>query len=413
MNVVTFSTAVLFLAVGSLSYAQTPLPALIREAENNNAEIKTAELTWKAATHVARQATTLPDPQFTVQQFSVGSPRPFAGITNSDFAYIGFGASQELPYPGKLRLKGQVADRQADTEHARAGALLAMIAGQVKTAYFRLAYLQQTLTFLERSGITLKQLGDSELARYRTGQGSQADVLKAQLEHTKLLREITMHHAEMAELQAELKRLLRRAQDSPDIVAENLTPRTLTYNIHDLLHFARDRNPDVKTQTAALKKQEAELQSAERAGKPDFNIGYQVEETGSQYRNYYMLTFNVTVPRRRRVEAAVAEAAELRNRAREDLDAQSQQQLADVQKQYVAATSSVELITEYREGLIPQAEAAFRAAMTAYQSNAQQLSSVLLAFNDLLNLQRDSATALLDHEVALARLETLTGVTLQ
>ncbi|HEY1948619.1 MAG TPA: TolC family protein [Bryobacteraceae bacterium] len=413
MNVVTFSTAVLFLAAGCLAYAQTPLPALITEAENNNADIKTAELTWKAATHIARQATTLPDPQFTVQQFSVGSPRPFAGITNSDFAYIGFGASQELPYPGKLRLKGQAADRQADTEHARARALLAVIVGQVKTAYFRLAYLQQTLTFLERSGVTLKQLGDSELARYRTGQGSQADVLKAQLEHTKLLREITMHHAEMAELQADLKRLLHRPQDSPDIVAENLTPRTLTYNIQDLLSFARDRNPDVRTQTATLKKQEAELQSAERAGKPDFNIGYQFEETGSQYRNYYMLTFNVTVPRRRRVEAAIAEAAELRNRAKEDLDAQFQQQLADVQKQYVAATSSVELMTEYREGLIPQAEAAFRAAMTAYQSNAQQLGSVLLAFNDLLNLQRDSAIALLDHEVAMARLETLTGVTLQ
>jgi hypothetical protein len=55
---------------------------------------------------MAPQVTTLPDPKFTYQQLSVGSPKPFAGYTNSDFAYIGVGASQELPYPGKLRARG-------------------------------------------------------------------------------------------------------------------------------------------------------------------------------------------------------------------------------------------------------------------------------------------------------------------
>jgi outer membrane protein, heavy metal efflux system len=42
------------------------------------------------------QATTLPDPTFTDQQLSVGSPKPFAGYTNSDFSYIGVGASHDL-----------------------------------------------------------------------------------------------------------------------------------------------------------------------------------------------------------------------------------------------------------------------------------------------------------------------------
>lgn len=49
----------------------------------------------------------------------MGSPRLFAGYTNSDFAYIGIGASQELPYPGKLRLREETAEREADTEQAR------------------------------------------------------------------------------------------------------------------------------------------------------------------------------------------------------------------------------------------------------------------------------------------------------
>ena len=67
---------------------------LVREAKRNNPEIAAAQRGYEAATHVAGQASALPDTQLTVQQFAVGSPRPFAGYTNSDFAYIGLGASQ-------------------------------------------------------------------------------------------------------------------------------------------------------------------------------------------------------------------------------------------------------------------------------------------------------------------------------
>ena len=141
MKVALNWTAALVLATGILAYAEdmpgkpTPLAQLIAEAEANNTQISAADHSWKAASHVTQQVTTLPDPQFTVQQFSVGSPKPFAGFSNSDFAYIGFGASQELPYPGKLRLKGEVANREADTQHAQADVLRASVAEQVKLVY--------------------------------------------------------------------------------------------------------------------------------------------------------------------------------------------------------------------------------------------------------------------------------------
>ena len=81
-----------------------PLQDLIREAEQNNPEILAARHGYEAARQAPKAAGALPDTEVTVQQFSVGSPRPFAGYTNSDFAYIGFGVSQDLPYPGKLKL---------------------------------------------------------------------------------------------------------------------------------------------------------------------------------------------------------------------------------------------------------------------------------------------------------------------
>src|SRR3954469_9677461 len=414
MNAACLCAATLILATGLSALAQdklntpTPLAELLTEAQNGNAQLMAADHAWRAAAEVAQQVTTLPDPQFTVQQFSVGSPRPFAGFTNSDFAYIGFGASQELPYPGTLRLRGEVADRDAVSQQAQAAELRAAIVQQVKIAYFRLAYLQQTLQVLERTGSTLKQLAETELSRYRVGKGSQADVLKAQLERTKLLREVTMHHAEAAQYEAELKLLLHRPQESADIVPEDLKPTPLAFGAPELLSFVQGRNPAVESEKAVLAKQEAQLEAAERAGKPDFSVGYMFQKTGGAYRDYYMLTLGLSLPRRRRVNAEVAEAAEMREKAKASLDAQLQQQLADVKKQYASATSAAELLTEYKDGLIPQAQSVLRAQLSAFQSATGELGSVLLALHDALTFERERAKALLDHEIAIAHLETLT-----
>src|ERR1039457_2243932 len=197
----------LMLAIGSSAYGQdmigmpTPLATLVSEAQLNNSQIDAADHAWKAATHVADQVKTLPDPQFTVQSFSVGSPKPFAGFSNSDFAYIGFGASQDIPFAGKLRLKGDVANRNVDLIHAQTDSLRVSVTDQIKTIYLRLAYLESTLSILERNDAVLKPLIETGLTRYSLGQGTQAEVLKAQIEHTKILRELTMHHEEMGQLQ--------------------------------------------------------------------------------------------------------------------------------------------------------------------------------------------------------------------
>ena len=84
----------------------TPLAKLIDEAENNNPQILAARHAWKAATLLPSQASAPPDPQITVQQFAVGSPRPFAGFSNSDFAYVGLGVSPGLALSGEASSAG-------------------------------------------------------------------------------------------------------------------------------------------------------------------------------------------------------------------------------------------------------------------------------------------------------------------
>jgi hypothetical protein len=67
----------------------SPLRDLVQEVDRSNPEIAASVHAWQAATNVPRQASALPETEITLQQFSVGSPRPFAGYSNSDFAYVG------------------------------------------------------------------------------------------------------------------------------------------------------------------------------------------------------------------------------------------------------------------------------------------------------------------------------------
>lgn len=395
------------------SHETTPLSELLTEASHNNSQIAAADYGWQAAKEIPRQVSTLPDPTFTYQQFSVGSPKPFAGYTNSDFSYIGIGASQELPYPGKLHLRGEVAQRDADIKERERDATSASVADEVKTDYLQLAYLQKTLGILMENRQVLDQLIQDATAHYEVGQGLQAEVLQAQVERTKLIREITMHHEQIGQIEAHLKGLLHRDQSSPDIVTEDLSESSLRYTSAELLQMVREHNPQVQVDSSSVGKQDAALASAKREGKPDFSLGYMYQNTDRKYRDYYMLTFNVRFPRKARVNAEVAEAAENFAQTKETLDAHLQQQLAQVKQNYVTATSDEELLMEYREGLIPQSDAAYRATLNAYAANRDQFTHVLLYFTNVLTLKLDEAQVLADHETTLAHLETLTGATLR
>jgi outer membrane protein TolC len=391
----------------------TPLSQLLAEASTSNSEILVAKHNWEAATFAKGQVTALPDPTVTLQQFSVGSPKPFAGYTNSDFAYIGIGASQELPYPGKLRLRGIAAERDADIKRTEIAATEVSVADAVKADYLKLAYLQSTLSILRENEQVLDQLIQNVTLHYQVGQGMQQDVLQAQIDRTKLVREITMHHQQVAVLQAQLKGLLHRDQSSPDIITEASTESPLRLTAAELQDAAKANNPQLQTDARSVLKEDARLASAKREGKPDFGVGYMYENTDRKFRDYYMLTVSARFPRKQRVNAEIGEAAAMAAQSRATLDAHLQQKLVEVQEAYVTATTNAEILKEYREGLIPQSDAAYRATLNAYESNREQFVHVLASVTSLLNLKLEYTQTLEEHEMALAHLESLTGATLR
>lgn len=400
---------------GSQTGSVTPLSELLQEAEKNNPQIEAARQGWQEAKQVPTQVSTLPDPQFNLQHLSVGSPRPFAGYTNSDFAYLGLGVSQDIPYPGKLRLKGEIAKREADVSQQQVESVRRAVLAELKGVYFQLAYLSKTLTILEEDGELLKQVEQAADARYRSGLGTQQDVLQAQLQKTKLLREIAMHHLEVGKLEAQLKQLLNRPQDSPDIEPADLLATPLTQTYSDLLAAAQVQNPEITGAQKVIERQSLQVDLARKDFYPDFNVEYMWQRTDpTQFRAYYVLSVGIKVPiyrsRKQRPELAQAQSEQLR--ARSELQAQSQQLAGDLRSQYVIVQQTSELLKIHRDGLSPQARSEFQAGLAAYQSNKQDFQALLTAFLDVLHLDEDYWQNMAEYETAIARLEQLTGLSL-
>jgi outer membrane protein, heavy metal efflux system len=392
----------------------TPLSALLDEANRSNPDIQATRLGWQAATQVPSQVSTLPDPQVTLQHVSVGSPRPFAGYSNSDFAYVGFGISQDLPYPGKLKLRGEAAQQDAAISRNKVEAVRRSILQQVKEAYYRIAYVQQTLEVLDRNGKLLEQLEKIADARYRVGEGSQQDILKSQLERTKLLREVAHHHELMNSQQALLRKLLNRPPSSRDISTEPLVETPLVYTSDELLAKVRTENPEVTSRQETVKKQSLQVEIARKDRYPDFSVQYMWQHTAEPFRDYYMLSVSARIPiyRRRKLNAEMTQAVEELNRSRREYESQIQTAYFDVRNQYLAAETASQMLKIYREGLIPQALAAYQSGLTSYQSGGVDFETLFSSFLDVLNFDGEYWKTLMEHETALARIEQITGVPL-
>jgi outer membrane protein TolC len=266
------------------------------------------------------------------------------------------------------------------------------VLAEVKSTYFQLEYLSKTLTLLEEDGDLLKQVEQASAARYRSGLGTQQDVLQAQLQKTKLLREIAMHHLQVGKLEAQLKQLLNRSQESPDIEATDLTETPLVQTYADLLAAAQEQNPEIAGARKMIERQSLQVDLAHKDFYPDFNVQYMWQRTDpAQFRAYYMLSVGIKVPiyrsRKQRPELAQAEAEKLR--AGSELQMQSQQVASELRSRYVIVQQTSELLKIHREGLSPQARSEFQSGLAAYQSNKQDFQALLTAFLDVLHLDED------------------------
>jgi outer membrane protein, heavy metal efflux system len=387
------------------------LDALIQEALTHSPMITSARKHWQALTKVPVQLSTLPDPTMGLQQLTVGSPQPFSGYEASEFYYTGFGVSQDIPGPGKLRLRAKQADKEAEAARDAFLVQQLQVVEAVRETYFNLFYLRKMLDSLRGTQSELDRIAQTTEAQYHVAKAQQQDVLKAQLAQTEVLKDVEMNQEEFEQGEANLKAIVGREQDSTNIEISEITPTTLSISDSRLRERALANSPTLRQARAMEEQSDAALAIAKRDYVPDFNVGYAYQKTGPGFRDYYMLTLGVKVPLYfwRKQTPAIEQASLQKESVLADSYSKRLSVLSDLQNQAIALRTSDRVLRLYTEGLIPQAEETLTSATAAYRVGKVDFQSLLSAVTDVLRVRQEYFRSLADHEIAVAKIRQTIG----
>jgi cobalt-zinc-cadmium efflux system outer membrane protein len=386
------------------------LEELIVEALENNPEILAAQRKFEAITKRPSQLGTLPDPVFSFANFGVG--HPFSALNTSEFAYQAFGVSQEIPFPGKLSLRKQVAQKEAASEGQMVRGSERRVLSRLKQGYYDLYFTHKAIEIFQKNRDLLDRFAKISEARYRVGTGLQQDVLKSQVEISLLAQRLEVLEQQKASQEAFLLSLLNRPSPAKLGNPAELKKSQLNYEVEELNRLARENAPRLKSRQDLVDGNAFALNLARKEYLPDLTATFQYQKTGSLFPDYYMAMAEVRVPLYfwRKQRLGVEEATSRLAQSRHDYQATAQELSFEVKDQFLAAKTAERLMALYEQGVIPQSQASLESALAGYEVGKVDFLTLINNWMLLLNFETEYYKEFSDQKKALARLEELTGV---
>ncbi|TYO98252.1 outer membrane protein TolC [Geothermobacter ehrlichii] len=410
-----FLGCLLFLLLPLQVWAIPTLDRLVDEALRNNPDLQAARARWQMVGHQEIPAGTLPDPQLSLSL--VNLPTDTLAFDETPMSGKDIRLSQKFPFPGKLGTRRQMAEYQTLWyRHAWEDARL-QLAGKVKQSWYRLYFLDRAIALTKKNLAVLDDVIRFAETRYAVGKGLQQDVLKAQVEHSRLTDRLLALQQQRRTTLERFNSLLARSPGQPMQTPERLQPETFALSEEQLRQLSRRNRPLNAAYRALIDRFKSKRRLAELDFRPDFTVwaGYRLrdEVAGDSARGQDFISggVNLNLPvwqRKRHAQVAEADSAVRMARAQyEQFLNQVDFRLADA---YARMAKNRDLIELYEKGLLPQAEQAYRASMAAYQVGKVEFLSLLDALMKLYRFQIDHERAVSEYQVSLAELETEAGL---
>lgn len=409
-------TWIVLLAGASLVSAQEPrllLQPLIDEALRVNPEIRAARKALEAARQRPAQAATMPEPMVGLGYSSAGGPLPGQGLGAEPTARLGFMVSQPLPAPGKLRLKGDMAAREAEAETAQYEQVRRTVVTRVKEAYHRLHHAWAQFELYERNLTLLTRILRITEARYAVGKAAQQDVLKAQSQLTLMEARKTRALQERRSREAELNMLLSRAPESPYGRPPDIDPVELPVGLDQLQAAVQASSPLLRRDRKMIERGQLALNMARKEALPDVTLSAGYYNMG---RMPDMAEVRVDIPLtfiwRERQRAGVREQYALADQARSQYQATQQTLAFQVRDAYLLSEASWRLIRMYQTTLLPQATLTLESSLPAYETGQVDFLTLLMNVMTIFDVEMQWHEEVQNYHLALLKLEELTGLTL-
>jgi outer membrane protein, heavy metal efflux system len=404
--------------VAEVSNAKTVprLSDLVEEAIKTNPEIEVAKRKVEAARARAWQATYLEDPEVNLEAWGVPLKDPVRYRSANPLIV---GVRQKLPFFGKLRLKGEMAGQEVRMAEEEMRAKEQEVVAKVKVAYADYFMATKSVEIYKELLELIRHTSATAEGLYQVGRAPQQDVIKALLERTELLNKLTWAERDLLTSQAKLNTLLSRHPESPLGAPRELDLRSVPTQFAQLEKLAIEQRPELRALGSSISRSETALQLAERNRKyPDFIVGLQYWVAPDQSpRHMYAPMLTLTIPfspwTKGKHDYEIEEALAERQAAKANLTAMKNMASLEVRETSAKIDAAMKSASIYRDGLLPQAEHSFQAAVAAYQTGSVNFTTLLDAQRTIRDVRMGYYKALVDYEQSRADLERAVGKELQ
>lgn len=406
----TFQQNLFTAAIGQ----STPLANLITEALQNNPEIQAALREREAAEQRIFPAEALEDPMLEAGVINV--PLASSPFNRDDMTMKMIGLSQRFPFPGKRALRKEVASKEAEASEYGYQETVNRVVRDLKIAYLDLALTLEMTRLVEKNKLILENFTHLAVDHYEVGMGTQADAFKAQTQVSKMQDELFRLEREQPVVEAELTRALGRHTQVVALLPEPLQIQEVSLNLESLRELALAQRPQLLALQSLAARNKKTVDLAQKEYLPDFDVRLSYGQRdrmldNTQRPDMVSLTVAINLPvwRSSKIEPRIAESQAMHYQALDLYQVQSNEIAAKLRQQVVTAEQNLKSARLYQTTILPQARLTVESALAAYKVNRVDFLTLLDSQMTVFNYEISLATAIANHNKALAEIDWLTG----
>lgn len=399
---------------------QKKLKEFISIALENNPELLEAQNQIKASREVPSQAGSLDDP---ILQFGLSNlPVESFKFNQEPMTQKEIIISQKLPYPGKLGLRTEMAHKNVEVAEKNYDDLQLKIIRDVKQSYFELCFVLVAIEITKQNKKLLEQFVTIAETKYSVGKGIQQDVIKAQVEFSKIMNELIAFNKRKETEQGKLNSLMNLLPQTPLRIPHGITKSSFNYKIEELQQLTEEHRPVLEQIRLTKERYQVAKQLAQRDYYPDFNVGFKYgqREDGHangvvQDRSDFVSGFvgvNIPIWYKTKQSRKVAEQSYRVDIAQEAYNKARNQIFLNIKKLMDQEAKSSETLKLIKTAILPQARQSLESALAGYGVDKVDFLTLLNNQVTLLDWEIKYHRELADYEKTLAEMEQTVGKSL-
>ncbi|MBI3764964.1 MAG: TolC family protein [Ignavibacteriales bacterium] len=327
--------------------------------------------------------------------------------------YSRFELMQKIPFPAKLGMRRELARIQAEHAHHNHLEKINEVIEKLKVMYYELWLVQQNLVLEQENARLVTQFATTAGTRYATGQSSQQDVIKAQVELSMINNELISLRQRELSSKAMLMALLNR--QPKDTLGYAIIPEEPVFvaRLDSLVSVAMNNRPMIIHDSLSIDEGKTVYSLAKLEYLPDFKFGLERVTSPSDGFRGWSISAGITLPfapwTLGKANARVEEATAQINKAKASYTATRRMVEGKIRDLFYKVEAGKQQLENFRLRIIPQARQSLHASLSAYQTGKSDFLMLIDAYRTLVQLTKEYFMTRMQFEQTIAQLEREVG----